>query len=205
MLQALAVAKKKLNKYYSATDNEPYGIVYAIVTILCLSKKLRYFNNKDWRGENEKGENVDFMKIYRDALQKEFERYRQNVFELVEPTDAQVSKETAEEEELAILCDLQTPLLPDVDQPDNEITRYLAKGLAKGNPRLYWKEHKHEFPVLARIAKDIFSIPANGTGIERLFNCTRDICYYRRGHLKPDTIKGLMLHLFSSKFELEHS
>ncbi len=80
-----------------------------------------------------------------------------------------------------------------------------AIGLIKGNPRLYWKEHGHEFPVLARIARDILSIPASGAGVERLFNCARDICHYRRGHLKPDTIKGLMLHLFSSKFELEHS
>jgi hypothetical protein len=39
------------------------------------------------------------MKTYRNALQKEFERHR----------------ETAEEEELALLCDSQTPLLPDVD------------------------------------------------------------------------------------------
>ena len=128
MLQALAAAKEKLNKYYSATDSEPYGIVYAIATILCPSKKLRYFNNKDWRGENEKGEKVDFMKTYRDALQKEFERYRQDVLKLAEPIDAQASKETAEEEELALLCDSQTPLLPDVDQLDDEITRYLAKG-----------------------------------------------------------------------------
>jgi hypothetical protein len=80
-----------------------------------------------------------------------------------------------------------------------------AIGLIKGNPRLYWKEHGHEFPVLARIARDILSIPASGAGVERLFNCARDICHYRRGHLKPDTIKGLMLHLFSSKFELERS
>lgn len=78
-------------------------------------------------------------------------------------------------------------------------------GLTKGNPRLYWKEHEHEFPVLARIARDILSIPASGAGVERLFNCARDICHYRRGHLKSDTIKSLMLHLFSSKFELEHS
>lgn len=42
MLQALKVAKKKL-KYYSATDTESYVTVYAIATILCPSKKLRYF------------------------------------------------------------------------------------------------------------------------------------------------------------------
>lgn len=46
-------------------------------------------------------------------------------------------------------------------------------------------------------------MPASGAGVERLFNCVRDICHYRRGQLEPDTIKDLMLHLFSSKFDLE--
>jgi hypothetical protein len=55
------------------------------------------------------------------------------------------------------------------------------------------------------MARDILSIPASGAGVERLFNCARDICHYRRGQLKPDTIKNLMLHMFSSKFELEQS
>lgn len=59
--------------------------------------------------------------------------------------------------------------------------------------------------MLARIARDILSIPASGAGEERLFNYARNICYYRRGQLKPDTIKGLMLHHFSSKFELKQA
>jgi hypothetical protein len=55
MLQALRSAKRKLSKYYTETDNESYGIVYAIATILCPSKKLRYFDNADWRGKMRKG------------------------------------------------------------------------------------------------------------------------------------------------------
>lgn len=55
------------------------------------------------------------------------------------------------------------------------------------------------------MARDILSIPASGAGVERLFNCARDICHYRRGHLKPETIRELMLHLCSSKFDLEQS
>lgn len=78
-------------------------------------------------------------------------------------------------------------------------------GPKKGNPRVYWKDHEHEFPVLARLARDILSISASGAGVKRLFNCARDVCHYRRGNLKPETIRDLMLHLFSSKFELEQS
>lgn len=84
-----------------------------------------------------------------------------------------------------------------------KLTRFT--GLTKGNPRVFWKEHEHEYPVLAKMARDILSIPASGAGVERLFNCARDICHYRRGQLKPDTIKDLMLHQFSSRFELEQS
>ncbi|KAA8646772.1 uncharacterized protein ATNIH1004_005447 [Aspergillus tanneri] len=106
---------------------------------------------------------------------------------------------------LELLCESQTALQAEVDQPEDEITRYLAKGLTKGNPRVFWKEHEHEYPVLAKIARDILSVPASGAGVERLFNCARDVCHYRRGQLKPGTIKDLMLHLFSSKFDLEQS
>jgi hypothetical protein len=57
--------------------------------------------------------------------------------------------------------------------------------------------------VLAAIACDVLVTPASGAGVERLFNCARDICHYCRGQLKPKTIRCLMLHLFASKFELQ--
>lgn len=123
MLQALRAAKAKLSKYYSATDNEPYGIIYAIATILYPSKKLRYFDNADWRG----GE-VDFMNHYHEILQKEFTRYQQQVIPATELAEVQASTYPAEDEELAMLCNSQTTLLAEVDQQEDEITRYLAKG-----------------------------------------------------------------------------
>ncbi|KAJ5358330.1 uncharacterized protein N7496_010743 [Penicillium cataractarum] len=39
--------------------------------------------------------------------------------------------------------------------------------------------------------------------VERLFNTTRDIYYYRRGRIKPKTIKELMLFLYILRFDLE--
>lgn len=55
------------------------------------------------------------------------------------------------------------------------------------------------------MARDILSTPAIGAGVEWLFNCARDFCHYRWEQLKPETIKDLMLHLFSSKFDLQRS
>jgi hypothetical protein len=124
MLQALRAAKAKLSKYYGATDNEPYGTIYAIATILYPSKKLRYFDNADWRGGK-----VDFMKQYHEVLQKEFTRYQQQALLATEPAEVQASTGDAEDEELAMLCDSQTTLpATEADLQEDEITRYLAKG-----------------------------------------------------------------------------
>lgn len=57
MLRALQLAQKKLSKYYSGTDDSAYGTTCALATILYPSKKLRYFDNEDWRGGD-----IDFMK-----------------------------------------------------------------------------------------------------------------------------------------------
>ncbi|KAA8643801.1 uncharacterized protein ATNIH1004_010575 [Aspergillus tanneri] len=107
------------------------------------------------------------MKHYREVLQKEFKRYQQQVIQETEPVDNQAIFDPAENE-LELLCESQTALQAEVDQPEDEITRYLAKGLTKGNPRVFWKEHEHEYPVLAKIARDILSVPASGAGVERL-------------------------------------
>lgn len=125
----------------------------------------------------------------------------------IEVADVQVSLDPVEDE-LDLLCGSQTTLQAEADQPEDEITRYLLInliGLTKGSPRLFWKEHQHEYPMLARVARDILSTPASGAGVERLFNCARDICHYRRGQLKPDTVKDVMLHSFASKFDFEQS
>jgi hypothetical protein len=73
------------------------------------------------------------------------------------------------------------------------------------NPRQFWKENETKYPILAQIARDIFSIPATGAGVERLFNSARDICHYRRGRLKASTIRDLMLYSRATKFEIEET
>jgi hypothetical protein len=45
--------------------------------------------------------------------------------------------------------------------------------------------------------------PATGSGVERLFNSACDIYHYRRGMLKPNTIKDLMMSMCTSRFDIE--
>jgi hypothetical protein len=68
---------------------------------------------------------------------------------------------------------------------------------------VFWKDHQHQFPALANLARDVLSIPATGAGVERLFNSARDVCHYRRGSLKPSTIQDLMMFMCTSRFEIE--
>lgn len=73
----------------------------------------------------------------------------------------------------------------------------------KGSPRIFWKDHQREFPILASIARDIMSIPATGAGVERLVNSARDICHYRRGSLNPETIRDIMLYMCTTRFDMK--
>ncbi|KAJ5806683.1 hypothetical protein N7474_010275 [Penicillium riverlandense] len=59
------------------------------------------------------------------------------------------------------------------------------------------------FPPIAALARDALSFPATGVGVERLFNTARDVCHYRRGRMKSDTIEDLMMFLCTPRFDIE--
>ena len=71
------------------------------------------------------------------------------------------------------------------------------------NPLTFWKEHQSRFPAIAALARDVLSFPATGAGVERLFNTARDICHYRRGRIKSETVEDLMMFLCTSRFDME--
>jgi hAT family protein len=70
-------------------------------------------------------------------------------------------------------------------------------------PLSFWRHNQHRFPAIAALARDVLSIPATGAGVERLFNTARDVCHYRRGRMKSETIQELMMFLCTSRFDLE--
>ena len=76
-------------------------------------------------------------------------------------------------------------------------------GTIQATPLVYWKEHQIEYPVLASLARDVLTTPASGSGVERLFNSARDVCHYRRGSLKPQTIQDLMMFMCTTRFDIE--
>ena len=57
----------------------------------------------------------------------------------------------------------------------------------------FWRKREPVWPRLAQMARDVLAVPETSVGVERMFNMARDICHYRRGHLKPEAIRDLMI------------
>jgi hypothetical protein len=209
MLTALRAAEEKLRQYYSKTDDIP-GDVFAIGTMLAPQHKLQFFRSKDWGPE--------WLTRYRQSFVDHFELYKQRLSE--EQTG---NGERSATQSVGIDLDRMIGLdqIIQASQQD-ELTRYLdsSKYPYSINHRTYtnkyilatvssipirafWKENQTTFPALAKLARDVLSIPASGAGVERLFNTARDVCHYRRGSLNATTIQELMLYRCTTQFEVE--
>ncbi|KAI2787028.1 hypothetical protein POX_f07381 [Penicillium oxalicum] len=85
----------------------------------------------------------------------------------------------------------------------DEITQYLDSDTVHIAPLSFWREHQTRFPAIAALARDALSFPAIGACVERLFNTARDVCHYRRGRMRSQTIEELMMFLCTSRFDIE--
>lgn len=65
-----------------------------------------------------------------------------------------------------------------------------AHELAK-NPIKYWLTKQQQYPVLARFAIDILSIPAAAADCERTFSELGDLLGVRRLRMRPDLMSAL--------------
>ncbi|KOC18398.1 hypothetical protein AFLA70_13g006361 [Aspergillus flavus AF70] len=61
---------------------------------------------------------------------------------------------------------LLNPIRSCQSQPsqNNESTHYLESGTLPIAPRIFWRDNQHRFPALARLSRDVLSIPATGAG-----------------------------------------
>ncbi|KAJ6064672.1 hypothetical protein N7444_000325 [Penicillium canescens] len=186
MLQALQAARKKLDEYYSETDNVR-GHLYAITTMLAPANKFQFFQTDDWDDR--------WRTTYRKSIEEHLTVYKERL--------AQQSISTPSlslGRGISRLDSMVKPKRPRSTIAGDELSQYLDSHMA---PLMFWRENAHRFPTLAALARDILSIPATGAGVERLFNTARDICHYRRGRLSATTIQELMMFLCISKFEIE--
>ncbi len=82
------------------------------------------------------------------------------------------------------------------DTDDDELERYLGKRLdvtnLPENPLDFWKNHQMEFPILAKVARQIFSIPAITASVERTSSATGNIVTKRRTNIKTAQLNNVL-------------
>ncbi|KAJ5316459.1 hypothetical protein N7476_006766 [Penicillium atrosanguineum] len=176
MLVALEAGLQKLREYYAKTDQPEAGNIYTYSTILAPKDKLQYFKRKEWSGGPE-GSTQIWAEHYYSTLQDRIKAYQ------LEENNTLLSEAYTQGSELDWLLE--------------------DEGVIRTTPQAFWRDHQFKYPTLARVARDIFSIPATGAGVERLFNSARDIYYYRRGRLNSTTIQDLMMFSCLTQFEIE--
>ncbi|ODM20081.1 hypothetical protein SI65_05067 [Aspergillus cristatus] len=194
MLRALEAGKDKLKFYYTKTDEVPDDL-YEIGTILAPQHKLKFFSSKKW------GNDAESRIKYKESVQQYMEPYRQQQPEI------QSLPRVASQQDRSDLEDMLNegmPLDTHKTNSHDELREYLETPTRNIAPLTFWREHQHQLPILASMARDVFSIPATGAGVEHLFNSARDICHYRRGSLNSTTIQDIMMFRCISSFEIEH-
>ncbi|KAJ5438355.1 uncharacterized protein N7458_009353 [Penicillium daleae] len=166
------------------------GDIFAIS--IAPQHKLQFFRSKDWGPE--------WLTRYRQSFVDYFEPYKQRLSE--EQTG---NGEGSSTQSAGIDLDRMIGLDQTIQAgQQDELARYLDSATVSGVPiRAFWKENQTTFPALAKLARDVLSIPSTGAGVERLFNTARDVCHYRRGSLNATTIQELMLYRCTTQFEVE--
>ncbi|KAJ5751403.1 uncharacterized protein N7511_008368 [Penicillium nucicola] len=190
MKSALDRARDKLTEYYGKTDDIP-GDLYAIATILAPRNKLEFFTTSEWEPH--------WGPRYKKSLEAYIQPYRQRYEETQSTSTLQAISQDVSDIDILLRS---TVSLQSKATASDELTRYLGSTV-EATPLVFWKEHRNEYPILASLARDVLTTPASGSGVERLFNSARDICHYRRGSLKPQIIKELMLFMCTTKFDVE--
>jgi hypothetical protein len=57
----------------------------------------------------------------------------------------------------------------------------------------WWKDRAHQYPVMARVARDFLSIPCASVSVERMFNLGCDQIGLRRHNMSSDSLQQVMV------------
>ncbi|RAQ55326.1 hypothetical protein AFGD_012605 [Aspergillus flavus] len=205
MLEALKAGRRKLDEFYSETDGAR-GHLYAIRTMLSPDNKFQFFLTDDW--------DKKWRDIYRNSFQEALAPYQQRLAGAQGSSSPHTTARPS-----SGLSRLLKGYKQQAQPVRDEITLYLDSGMfidlrsvSLAEPLLdiidmeplpFWRDNQTRFPAIASLARDILSVPATGAGVERLFNTARDLCHYRRGQMKSETVEELMMFLCTPRFDLE--
>ncbi|KAL2005187.1 hypothetical protein VTN00DRAFT_3037 [Thermoascus crustaceus] len=153
--------------------------------------KFKFFLTKDW--------DQKWRDTYRKSFQQVLIPYQEQLSTLNQSSDGSHSAARPSSKLDKMLDESEAQPKAATDK----MTQYLDSDTIHIAPLAFWREHQARFPAIAALARDVLSFPATGAGVERLFNTARDVCHYRRGRMKSQTIEELMMFLCTSRFDIE--
>ena len=85
-----------------------------------------------------------------------------------------------------------TPIDPiEENTPENELSRFQKTKTVSAVLKTFWKSNQTIFPHLAKLANEVYTVPASSVSSERLFSEMGRLCSKLRGGMKPETADKL--------------
>ena len=178
---------KKLSDYYLKTA---MPFVYSDSCILEPRGKLILFKQPRFGG----GEVGQYVEAYKQGCHERYIRNYEPVnLEASNPRKRQHEESDDESDDGDYRSFLHRAAQPAVD---NEFSQYLQSPIpdSKSKTLKYWKDHATLFPHLSLMARDLFSVPATGAGVERIFSKSGRVATWTRARLQSRTINETMLY-----------
>lgn len=175
----------KLQKYYALTDRSP---VYRAAIVLHPAHKESYFEDK-WSKWPQwiKRMRIDVRKFYLEYVEEfnEEEESEQEQTPLEEKSDDEFEQFQRSSAAYRANRNKRRKVI-------DELERYLADDIDEDilDPLAWWRSNAKQYPVLARMAFDLFSIPAMSSECERVFSQSKRLITEERNRLGAATIEA---------------
>ncbi|KIJ30903.1 hypothetical protein M422DRAFT_103827, partial [Sphaerobolus stellatus SS14] len=180
---AIEAGLKNLNKWYKRTDNSN---AYFICLVLDPSSKLAYVE-EHWDHEWLERGKIQLETVVNLSKHFYLGKFSYNYSSPKKGSYAQEWMRTA----------VRGRLLTERSQrkPRQELEDYLTSPLEEKCDDVvrWWGQHQHQYPTLARIARDYLAIQASAVASERTFSSAGITGTDRRSCLLPETFEALQI------------
>jgi len=183
-------AWSKINTYYELTDQSP---IYRMAIALHPAYRFEYFREKWWKRE-------DWIKTAEKELAAYYDRFAADwvVTEHVDQAETSPSSPTIDDEFDAWGHTTDRPRRGKRRKVETEWEIWIKQLLSEDdkkvkNPLAWWVDRRHAWPVLSKLALNIFSTPAMSAEPERVFSDGSELITDKRNGLGDDTVEAEMI------------
>jgi len=184
---AVTALGDKLREYYTAAQQP----VFSEAVLLDPSMKSAFFQAGSFQAKHTESGKTWQQKYIDDARTRFLSDYSALEIDDYSITGSRNKRKWVDDDD----DDIKITLLDRMtDDTPNDFDRYLLAPRSHERSALeWWKKYQHEYPGLARMARDVFAVPASGAGVEREFSKGGRVATWTRARLNPDTIQESMM------------